>query len=83
MGNLIKLAKAIRDANHFGALHIVIEDENAADDDLAFCRSLVNELTPAEAEILDMLEGYTEREREAIIILADVIAEASEKAENA
>jgi hypothetical protein len=70
---LRELAKLISEANGFGALHIVIEDENVDDDNLEFCRSRP-EITADELRILDLLQPLTERQREAIIVLADLMA---------
>jgi hypothetical protein len=70
---LRELAKLISEANGFGALHIVIEDENVDDDNLEFCRHQP-EITADELRILDLLQPLTERQREAIIVLADLIA---------
>lgn len=70
---LRELAELISKANHWGALHIVIEDENVDDDNLEFARGQP-EITADELRILDLLQPLTERQREAIIVLADLLA---------
>lgn len=56
-------------ADHFGALHIVVEDWNLDDDNIAFCRT--QNPTPDEVALLDALQAMSTEERWACAILGE------------
>ena len=62
-------APAFAAANHFGALHIVVEDWNLDDDDIAFCRA--STVDPADIALADALQKMSVPERWACAILSE------------
>lgn len=57
------LAVMFRDADEFGALHIIVSDGNVDDGNLDYCAQH-HELTERDKLLLDALRSVTEAERE-------------------
>lgn len=68
---IVEAAAMAAELNEFGALHIILADFNIDDDDVAFCRSLADELTEGDARFLDLLEPMSIEERASCLGLAD------------
>jgi len=60
-----QLIQRVRDANPFGACHIVVDDGNMEDDHIKFCLNQ-DDITPEERQLMTDLLGHTVEEREAI-----------------
>lgn len=61
-------APKFREADPFGALHIVVEDWNLDDENIAYCRRRAD---ADETALLDALQSMSEGERWATAILAE------------
>lgn len=60
----------LREADEFGACHIVVADWNVDDDDLAFCRDQP-EATPEDRELMTGMLALSAAERHTAMALAD------------
>lgn len=62
----VPLVEAVYGESRFGGnLHIILDDWNIEDDDLAYCRGL--ELTPAEDDCLTAFEAMSQKQRAACL----------------
>lgn len=68
------LVPLIQKANPYGALHIVIDDWNLDDDDLAYCETCTN-LTDLDREIINLMRSISVEERASAMAFADGFAE--------
>lgn len=76
-GRPFKITEAVKtwapvfgETNHYGAMHIVVDDWNLEDYNLESCRTY-DGVTPREIELIDAMQAMTWEERWATAILAD------------
>jgi hypothetical protein len=63
-------APKFAEADHFGPLHIIVEDWNLEDDNIEYCRNLPQS-GPADIALCEALQAMTWEERWAVAITSD------------